>query len=413
MEIPQAVLISAVIIAFYASFMGGANDFANAFGTSVGSKAITIRQAILIGMIAELIGAVLVGCHVTDTVRKGIVEPTFFEHRQFNLVLGLLASLFGSGLLLQFANRLGLPVSTTHSIVGAIVGFGLVSGGFHIIKWSNILNIVISWIVSPISGALIAYLTFRVIQRKILENRAPIIASVYVIPFFVGLTTSIIILSLIYKGLKNLHLDLPLSSALASALVCGLIAGAVVWISGRSDKGGRPYRVQLVLVEGRFKFLQVFTAGYVAFAHGANDVANGIGPLAGIWTIYRHGIVGLKSEVPIWILALGGVGIVLGLAVFGHRVIETVGTKITSITPSRGFSAEFGAATAVLVFSKLGMPVSTTHTLVGAVIGVGLARGIGSIDLRVVGKILSSWVITIPAAAILSALIYSVLTLLF
>ncbi len=412
MEFPAFLLISAVVISFYACFMGGANDFANAFGTSVGSKAITIKQAVLIAIFAELIGAVLIGGHVTNTVRKGIVDPIAFTDEPMVLVYGLLAALVGTGLFLQAATHFGLPVSTTHAIVGAILGFGLVSGGFGAVRWGNVGNIAISWVLSPIGGGLMGYMTFNLIRRRVLESLHPLAAARGSVPFFVGVTMAVVALSVVYRGLKNLHLNLPLSQALLLALLLGLIAGLVtrraMW---RIDEGNR--HSQLVKVEASFRYLQVFTAAYVAFAHGSNDVANGIGPLAGIWSIYQRGLVGLKAEVPVWILAMGGTGIVAGLAVFGHRVIETVGKRITAITPSRGFSAEFAAATVVLVFSKLGMPVSTTHTLVGAVIGVGLARGIGAIDLRVVRNILTSWVVTIPAAAVATALTFLLFKLLW
>lgn len=409
MDFPAIILPAAIIISFYASLMGGGNDFANAFGTSVGSKAITFRQAVLIAIFAELIGAVLVGGHVTDTVRKGILVATDFEDAQLKLVLGLMAALLGSGVLLQAATRFGLPVSTTHAIVGAVVGFGLIGSGIDSVRWANVGAIAISWVLSPIGGGLVAFIIFRVIQRTILETKFPLKASIRVIPYFVGLTTSVVILALIYKGLKNLHLDLPLTSAVILALICGVIAAFATRFWSRGAVEEKPRRVQLVFVESRFKYLQIFTAGYVAFAHGANDVANSVGPLAGIYTIIRSGTVGMEAEVPIWILILGGVGIVLGLALFGRRVIETIGTKITLITPSRGFSAEFAAATVVLLFSKLGMPVSTTHTLVGAVIGVGFARGIDAIDMRVVGRIFTSWIVTLPAAALVTVLTYLVL----
>ncbi|MDP8238408.1 MAG: anion permease [Candidatus Hatepunaea meridiana] len=409
---PYYLLVSAVVISFYAAFMGGANDFANAFGTSVGSNAITFKQAILIAIIAELIGAVMVGGNVTDTVRKGIVDPSNFETDPMLLVYGLLAALIGSGVFLQAATHFGVPVSTTHAIVGAMVGFGIVACGFESICWGKVARIAMSWVVSPIGGGIAAYATFRVIQNRILERRNPVAAASKMVPVFVGLTGGILALSMLYKGLKNLHLDLPLSQAVIAALVIGLLA-MLIARSMLPRSSDRSRRVQLAIVEGNFKYLQIITAGYVAFAHGANDVANAVGPLAGIWTIYHKGLIGLKAEVPIWILVMGGTGIVLGLAVFGKKVIETVGKKITSITPSRGFAAEFSAATIVLVFSKLGMPVSTTHTLVGAVIGVGLARGIGAIDMRVVKRILMSWVITIPAAAIATAIVYLILIEIF
>ena len=388
--------------------MGGANDFANAFGTSVGSKAITIRQAVIIAIIAELIGAVFVGGHVTDTVRKGIVDPINFQADPMVLVYGLLAALIGSGLFLQLATHFGLPVSTTHAIVGAMVGFGIVSTGFGGVNWATVGSIAMSWVISPIGGGIVAFSTFRIIQRKVLENRFPLLAATKVVPVFVGLTIMVVGLSIVYKGMKNLHLDMPLPVALMYSGLLGLLIFFVVRIAMRGVSGG-DRADQIVKVEGSFKFLQIFTAGYVAFAHGANDVANSIGPLAGIWSIYKNGIVGLQSEVPYWILLLGGTGIILGLAVLGYKVIETIGTKITAMTPSRGFAAEFSAASVVLLFSKLGMPVSTTHTLVGSVIGVGLARGIGALDFRVVRQIFMSWIVTIPLAAIGTIIAFEIL----
>jgi len=411
-DFPYYLLVAAVVISFYTSFMGGANDFANSFGTSIGSGAITIRGAVIIAIFANLIGAVMVGGHVTDTVRKGIVDPTCFQAEPLILVFGLLAALVGAGVFLQVATQFGLPVSTTHAIVGAMVGFGLVSLGFDSISWGNVGMIAMSWVLSPVGGGIVGYITFRIIQSRVLERRNPVAAAYVMLPIFVGITAAVVALAMVYKGMKNLHLDLPLSQAVPAALAIGLVA-AFITRTKIPQSDDSPRQVQLEKVEKNFKFLQITTAAYVAFAHGANDVANGIGPLAGIWAIYHHGIVGLKSQVPIWILLMGGTGIVLGLAVFGKRVIETVGKKITNITPSRGFSVEFSAATVVLVFSKLGMPVSTTHTLVGAVIGVGLARGIGAIDLRIVKRILMSWLVTIPAAAVVTILAFLVLKQVF
>lgn len=410
-SIPYYLVIAAVGFSFYASFMGGANDFANSFGTSIGSGAITVRQAVLIAIISSLIGAVLVGGHVTDTVRKGIIDTSLFENAPNVLILGLFSSLIGAGIFLNIATYLGLPVSTTHTIVGAILGFGLITNGIDSVNWSSLGMIALSWIISPIGGGILAYTTFRIIQARILKSNSPIAAATMIVPFFVAVTVIVLILAMIYKGLKNVHLDLTLSDALLLSAIIGTFAGGIVWlVLKKIDFSGiQTQSDQNKYVERIFKYLQIFTAGYVAFAHGSNDVANGIGPLAGIWTIYHEGMVGLKTQVPMWILTLGGIGIVSGLAVFGHRVIETVGKKITLVTPSRGFSAEFSAATIVLVFSKLGMPVSTTHTLVGSVIGVGLARGLGALDMRVVSKIFTSWLVTIPMAAISTALTFWIL----
>ncbi len=409
--IPYYLIIAAIGFSFYASFMGGANDFANSFGTSIGSGAISVRQAVMIAIISSLVGAVLVGGHVTDTVRKGIIDTTLFVDKPNILILGLFASLIGAGIFLNLATYLGLPVSTTHTIVGAILGFGLVANGFHSINWNCIGTIALSWIISPIGGGILAYTTFRIIQARILKSFHPVIAASRIVPLFVAITVMVLTLAMIYKGLKNARLDLTLSSALQFGAITGIIAGIVIWLIMRKIDTSRieNHSDRLKFVERIFKYLQIFTAGYVAFAHGSNDVANGIGPLAGIWAIYNQGVVGLKTEVPTWILLLGGIGIVTGLAVFGHRVIETVGKKITQVTPSRGFSAEFSAATIVLVFSKMGMPVSTTHTLVGSVIGVGLARGYGALDMRVVSKIFTSWLVTIPLAAISTALAFWIL----
>lgn len=409
MEIPYLLLISAIVFSFYSSFMGGANDFANAFGTSVGSKAISIKQAVIIAIFAEFIGAILVGGHVTETISKGIVDPVQIGLEPFDLAVGLLAALIGSGLFLQLATFFGLPVSTTHAIVGAVVGFGMIAGGIDSVNWTKVGFISISWVISPVGGWLAAFITFKIIQNTVLEKSQPLVAANKVIPFFVGVTSGVVALSMVYKGLKNLHLDLSMTTAFPLASLLGLLVGLAVWLYHRKELVTVPRDVQLGIVESRFKYLQIFTAAYVAFAHGANDVANSVGPLAGIWALFKSGIVGAKAETPIWILALGGTGIVLGLAVFGRKVIETIGTKITTITPSRGFSAEFAAATIVLVFSKLSMPVSTTHTVVGAVIGVGFARGIGAIDMTVVRNILMSWVVTIPASTGAAILVYLVL----
>jgi len=408
MEIPIAIIVIAIAVSFYASFMGGANDFANAFGTSVGSKAITIPQAVMIAIVAELLGAVLVGASVTNTVRKGIVDPMMFEADPMILVYGLLAALVGSGLFLQIATNFGLPVSTTHSIVGAMVGFGIVASGFAGIKWGTIGTIAMSWVVSPIGGGIVAFATFKLIQAKVLNSLNPIQSAKKMIPFFVGLTVITITLATIYKGLKNLHLDLSFFDALSLALFGAFVIVFFVWFRMRKIKS-TDRKADVDRVEGSFKVLQVFTAGYVAFAHGSNDVANSIGPLAGIWTLFITGSASMKSDVPYWILLLGGTGIVLGLAILGYKVIDTIGTKITKITPSRGFAAEFAAATVVLGFSKAGMPVSTTHTLVGSVIGVGMARGIDALDMRVVNKIFMSWVFTIPIAAVVTAITFVLL----
>jgi len=382
--------------------MGGANDFANSFGTSIGSGALKLRHAVLIAAVAEFLGAVLVGGSVTNTISAGVVAPELFKNDYRLLALGLIATLVGSGLFLTLATRFGLPVSTTHAIVGALVGFGIVANGWGSITWEKVGWISVSWVMSPIGGAIGGFITFKVIQRKILNRLNPVESARIWIPFFLGLAVVSVSLSMVYKGLKNLNLNLPLWEALPIALILGIVIAVLVGKNFRISSQ-LPQDEQIEKIERRFKFLQIFTAGYMAFAHGSNDVANSIGPLAGVYALYKYGVIAMKASVPIWILALGGVGIILGLAVFGRAVIRTIGTKITHITPSRGFAAEFAAATIVLIFSKAGMPISTTHTIVGAVVGVGLARGMETLDLRIVKQILTSWLVTIPAASIAAA----------
>ncbi|GBD92698.1 low-affinity inorganic phosphate transporter 1 [bacterium BMS3Abin05] len=389
----------------------GGNDVANAMGTSVGSKALTFKQAVIVAAIFEFAGSVLVGSHVTNTIRKGIVNPLHFASSPEILLLGMLAALFSAALFLQLATALGLPVSTTHSIVGAVIGFSLIAKGFSSVDWTKFIQIFLSWIISPLAGASIAFLTFTLVRIKILDKVHPEKEAKKYAPFLIFLVFAILFLSFVYKGLKNLHLDLPFSTALGYSVIAAAILAVISSFFFRRMRANG--RNQADFVENIFKYLQIVTACYVAFAHGANDVANAIGPLAAIISILSTHSVVMKVSVPFWILAFGGAGIVIGLILFGMNVIKTVGEKITEITPSRGFSAEFGAATTVLVFSRLGLPISTTHTLVGAVIGVGLARGIGSLNMLVIRDIVASWFITLPATAVLSMGIFEILRVLF
>jgi len=392
----------------YMAWNIGANDVANAMGTSVGSKAVTLKQAIIIAGLFEFLGAVLVGSHVTQTISKGIVDPQLFSGAQRDFVLGMLAALLSAGIWLQLATYLGLPVSTTHSIVGAVVGFGLVSYGISAVEWGKVATIVASWIVSPIMGALISFILFRQVSKRILEQPEPLKATRKYAPFLVMLVLIILTLSFTYKGLKNLKLDLPFWEAFVVACLVAL-AGAffTAYAMGHFKvQPGARIRERLKEVEGIFKYLQVMTACYMAFAHGANDVANATGPLAAIFSTMMAASVQVRVAVPMWVLFIGGLGIVVGLATWGYKVIETVGRRITEITPSRGFCAEFGCATTVLVCSRLGMPISTTHTLVGSVVGVGLARGIGALNLRILKDIFLSWLVTLPFTAGLAMLLY-------
>ncbi len=401
----------AMAACLYMAWNIGANDVANAMGTSVGSHAITLRQAVLLAAVFEFAGAFLVGGHVTETVRKGIVSPGVFQGKPELFVLGMFAALLASGLWLNVATFLGLPVSTTHSIIGAIVGFGLLVGGSSAVRWGKLGSVVLSWIVSPLFGGLMGWLTFTYIKRSVLSRWNPVRAARGIVPILIFPVAVVLVLSMLYKGLKNLRLDVSLGTALMVGLGTGLVAFLVmkVILNRRFSTRPRKRTDAFSQVERLFSYLQVGTACSVAFAHGANDVANAIGPFAAIVSVFRNGDLAMKVPVPIWILALGGVGIVIGLASWGYRVIETVGKKITAISPSRGFSAEFATATTVLVCSKMGLPISTSHTLVGSVIGVGLARGIAALNLRVILSIVNSWIITIPATAAATVVIFLVL----
>jgi len=405
-EIPTAVWVGGVL-ALYMAWAIGANDVANAMGTSVGSRALTIRRAVIVAGLLEFAGAFLAGGHVTNTVRKGILDMDLVALRPEFLLYGMLAALASAGTLLLVATRYGLPVSTTHSIVGAIVGFGAVALGVEAVAWWKVAQIALSWLTSPLIGGLLAFLIFGLIRRLILDCERPMENARRYGPVFYFYVFFIIGMLTLFKGLKNLKLDFELAEALVLSFGLGLVGAGVGWLfirqvrTGPADEDGRFRRVERVFV-----VLQILTACAVAFAHGSNDVANAIGPLAAVVHVAQDMDVTGKSPVEPWMLAVGGVGIVIGLATWGYRVMETVGRKITELTPSRGFAAELGAATTIVLASRLGIPVSTTHVLVGSVLGVGLARGIGVLDLRVVGRILISWAMTLPIAAILSVFFF-------
>lgn len=402
----------ALVAGLYMAWNIGANDVANAMGTSVGSKAVTLKKALIIAAIFEFSGAFFVGSHVTSTISKGIVDPMLFKSNPNLFILGMLAALISAGVWVQLATYLGLPVSTTHSIVGAVVGFGIVSKGLSAIEWGKMISIVLSWIVSPIAGGLLSFLLFKWITKNILATEYPARATRKYGPYLISMVVFIISLSVVYKGLK---LHLPFYKALLLSLAISAVVGLLskVFLFSGAKRSDKSIRERLYETEEIFKYLQVSTACYMAFAHGANDVANATGPMAGIITTMSKGVVVAKAYVPDWVLALGGIGIVIGLATWGYKVIETIGKKITDITPSRGFCAEFGCATTVLVCSKLGLPISTTHTLVGSVIGVGFARGIGALNMKTVKQIINSWIITVPFTAGLCVFIYAILKALF
>jgi PiT family inorganic phosphate transporter len=403
----------------------GANDVANAMATSVGSGALTLKRAVIFAAVLEFAGAFLVGSSVTDTVRKGIIDPNIFIDVPDVFACGMVAALLAAGTWLMIATYFGWPVSTTHSIVGAIIGFGIIYAGVTPIDWGKVGTIAASWVVSPLVAGFFGFILFKMITLLVFKQRRQVRAAKRLAPLLVFGVFFILSLVTVFKGLKNLNLDLNLGPACLIASGVGLIAALVTWflvrrISEKPQKGhpqfksGRKKReYNYGVVEHMFGYLQILSACFVAFAHGANDVANAIGPLSAAVQAVREGIVEVKSGVPIWALLLGGTGIVIGLATWGWRVIETVGKKITELTPTRGFSAEFGAAVTIVVASRLGLPISTTHTLVGAVLGVGLARGISALNLRIVRDIAVSWIITLPIGAGLAIIFYWILSAIF
>ncbi len=471
---PETILtILALVISFYMAWNIGANDVANAMGTSVGSGALTLKWAILVAALMEFAGAFLVGSHVTNTVRKGIIDPAVFTGDPNSYIYGMIAALLAAGTWLNIASYKGWPVSTTHSIVGSVLGFGIVFSGFASIHWDTVSKIAASWIVSPLLSGVISFSIFILLRRVIFYSKTPVESAKKITPFLVFFVVGILTLVMVFKGLKNLHLDLPLSQALILACLVGLL-GALISIplinkvkSSRTEEkedelidpkveigmnkavmhlrrvkesvtGELSFEVNDLLeksenisnqlekysrikhistdyltVEKIFVYLQILSACFVAFAHGANDVANAIGPLAGVLSAIKSGVIEMEAQVPLLVLLLGGFGIVVGLATWGWRVIQTIGKCITELTPTRGFAAEFGAAITIVLASKLALPVSTTHTLVGAVLGVGLARGLSSLNLSTIRDILISWVITIPAGASITIVFYYIIKFIF
>lgn len=416
MNIDIAILAAASLVGLYVAGNIGANDLANAMGTSVGSGALTLRQAIWISIIANLLGAVLAGGHVTSTISKGMIDPALLANEPNKLMFGMFAALIAAGFWVHLSTYLGLPVSTTHAIVGAVVGFGIICVGAGAVSWTKIATIAVSWVVSPAAGALIAGGIFYFIEKKIMSVRDNFAAAIHYAPVLIFFVVSVLILSFIFKGLKNLHLEIGFLYTVLLTIPFAAIAA----LAGRSWLG-RQVRLKCEVnpnplahspVECFFAHLQVLTACYVAFAHGANDVANAVGPIATIFSVVKTKSVALQVEVPFWMLFVGGMAVGGGLIAFGTRVMETIGKNITEMTPIRGFCAQFGAATTILICSRLGLPVSTTHVLVGSVVGVGLMRGMGTLDLRILKNIGLSWIVTLPFTMVLAMVLYKLLTVL-
>jgi inorganic phosphate transporter, PiT family len=404
---PYIILIIGYIFGFYMAWNIGANDVANAMASSVGAKAITIRQAIFLAGILNILGAVFIGSHVTNTIRKGIVSTEIMTDPHIALI-GALSALLAAALWVSFATWKSLPVSTTHSIVGAMIGFGIMAGGFKVINWGKLLAVVLSWIISPFFSIVIAFIVFKIIVRLILSRKNSFAQALRWSPFFIGITFFVVVLSFLFKTPFGEKLAPGSQAAVTAAVLLSVLLGF----------GATALLKHLVTdrasgAEAIFQKIQVGTACYVALAQGANDVANAIGPLAVIYFLVKTGNVGAKVPVPVFLLLFGGIGIACGIAMAGHRVMETMGKKITTLSNTRGFSVEFAAATTVLVASKMGLPVSTTHAAVGGVLGVGFARGIEAVNFGIVYKIMVYWILTVPAAALTSMAIFKILQFIF
>ena len=405
------LLIMACFFGFFMAWGVGANDVANAMGTSVGARAITIKQAIIIAMVFEFTGAWLAGGEVTSTIRSSIIdiESAGFDDRPELLIFGMLSSLLAAGIWLVVASKYGWPVSTTHSIIGAIIGFAVVGISADSVMWGQVLEIVASWIISPVFSGTIAFILFLSVEKLVLSREDPLKYAKKFVPYYMFLVGFVIAMVTLVKGLSHVGLEVTFSQSAFLALGFALltvIIGIFLLRRLRLPDSDQP-TAQMQSVERVFGVLMIFTACSMAFAHGSNDVANAIGPLAAINSVIaNNGAFEAESALPVWILLLGGFGIVTGLAMWGHRVIRTIGKNITELTPSRGFAAEIAAATTVVIASGTGIPVSTTHTLVGAVLGVGLARGMSALNFGVVGRIFLSWIVTLPAGAILSIVFF-------
>ena len=418
-EYSQLLFVLACVFGLFMAWGIGANDVSNAMGTSVGARALTMKQAICIAMVFEFAGAYLAGGEVTETIRSGIVEMDVMTQHPDLFVYGMLASLLAAGSWLLIASMLGWPVSTTHSIVGAIIGFATVGISADAVQWGAVWSIVGSWVVTPVIAGVLSYWIFRSVQHLILNTDDPFTNAKHYIPYYMFAVGFFLSMVTILKGLKYVLKENQMEFSFLQAMIIAAGIGAVVAAIGifmlsrisreqSSEKGNR-----FASVEKVFGVLMIFTACSMAFAHGSNDVANAVGPMAAVIGVIKSGAVEATAPVDSWVLLLGAFGIVVGLATYGYKVMLTIGKKITELTPSRGFAAEMSAAATVVIASGVGLPISTTHTLVGAVLGVGLARGIGALNIGVIGGIFASWVITLPAGAGLSILYFYILQALF
>ena len=375
----------------------------------MGSKAITVKQALCVAVIFEFAGAFLGGTDVTETLRDGIIDMQLLSDRPFIVVEGMLAVLTACTIWMHLASILGVPVSITNALVGSMVGFGWLELGTDAVHWDQVSHIAMGWITSPLIAGTTAFALFMSIQQTIFVRSDLLGRAKRFIPVYLFLVGSVLSFITVFKGLSHFNIQLNLLQSLLVTLgssVLITILGVLV-IRRIPEKPELRRRERFLQVEKYFAVLMGMTACAMVFAHGANDVALAVGPLSIVYSLLMHADEPLRAAgYPAWIVLLGAFGVVIGFLVQGRRVIETVGSSITALTPSRAFAATLAAATTVVVATSLGIPVSATQTLVGAVLGVGLARGIGALNLIVIRNIFTSWILTLPAACILTILSY-------
>ena len=390
----------------------GANDLANVMSTTMGSKAVTARQAMIIAVIFEFAGAFFGGAGVTETMRDGIINTSLLADQPLILIEGMLGVLLACTFWMNFASYLGVPVSITNALVGSMVGFGSVVLGTDAVHWNQVSHIAIGWITSPLIAGITGYALFISIQQSIFVKDDPLAKAKWYVPIYLFLVGCILSFITVFKGLNHFNIHLNLKQNLAVTLISSITVTllGIFFIKRIPEKSNIRRRECFLQVEKYFAVLMAMTACAMAFAHGSNDVALAVGPLSIVHSLVLNPNIPLDAiSYPSWIILLGCTGVISGLLMYGRKVIATVGSSITALTPSRAFAATLAAATTVVVATSLGIPVSATQTLVGAVLGVGLARGIGALNLIVIRNIFTSWILTLPAASLLTILSYKIL----
>ncbi|WP_131776135.1 inorganic phosphate transporter [Legionella impletisoli] len=412
MDLTLIYVILAIFLCFFMTWGVGANDLANVMSTTMGSKAVTVKQAMLIAVIFEFAGAFLGGTGVTETMRDGIINTSELVTHPYILIQGMLSVLLACTIWMNLASYYGLPVSITNALVGSMVGFGGIVLGKNAIHWNQVSHIAIGWVTSPLIAGTTAYALFISIQQAIFVKSDPLAKAKRFIPIYLFLIGAVLSFITVFKGLNHFDIRLNLKQDIIVTLLTSIALTAIglLFIRRIPERANLRRRERFLQVEKYFAVLMALTACAMVFAHGANDVSLAVGPLTIIHSLVLDANQPFEAtDYPAWIILLGCVGVVTGLLMYGRKVIETVGSSITALTPSRAFAATLAAATTVVVATSIGIPVSATQTLVGAVLGVGLARGIGALNLLVIRNIFTSWILTLPAASLLTILSYKLI----